>query len=156
VGAGYFGGRLMVALHDRIAIEMHAGYSPTIVAVQDPEASISVVDYKGAIVLSSIRLVGWLQPRPEQKHWAFHVTGGIGTLSRTGEAWKGIGGTSELALVAGGGLRLRVSDSLAFRFVIEDYLSRAHPRGAQLQVGRPRLHHDTVWTVGMLIPIGQP
>lgn len=156
VGAGYMGVRFMVPLMSRVMLEMHGGYAPTLVAVHDPDATTNVADHRAGLIMSSVRAVLWLQPRPETRHWAVHLTTGVGSLARVGEAWQGIGGTNEFAVVAGAGVRLRVSDTLAFRFVVEDYLSLAHIRGGGVPDPAPRLHHDTVWSVGVLVPVGRP
>lgn len=52
-----------------------------------------------------------------------HVTGGLGVLNRSGDGYDGYNGTSELVSVFGFGMNVRISESLAIRLDLEDYVS---------------------------------
>ena len=53
---------------------------------------------------------------------SLQLLGGLGALSRGGDAYAELDGTTDLSFVAGGGIRVRLSESVALRLDLEDDL----------------------------------
>ena len=148
LGSLMIGTRMALRANHTFGLEGSLAYTPSLVAITDRDQT---VDVGGAVTLASLRPVLRVHGRVAQGMWSFHLAPGVGLVHRSGSAWNGTGGTTDRAFVLAAGWRLGRSNS-AFRFDIEDYITRAAFRDASV-LSAPRLHHDVIWSFGLSIPM---
>ena len=116
----------------RFAVEGALTWSPNLVAQSDWQETI---DLEGGVWFSSVRTrlrVGGASP---QSDVTASFTSGVGVVHRYGDAWAGMRGTTDAALVFGGGLKYVDSDSgISFTVDVESFLTRT---GYTDTAGRP-------------------
>lgn len=150
LGAVMVGARMTMRAGHTFGLESSLAYSPSQVAVTDRERT---VDIGSPVTLASIRPVVRVNGKIARGEWSFHLAPGVGLVHRSGSAWTGTSGTTDGAFVLAGGWRLgRANSAKAFRFDIEDYITRAAFRDATVH-SEPRIHHDIVWSFGLSIPV---
>ena len=148
LGSLMIGTRMALRANHTLGLEGSLAYTPSLVAITDRDQT---VDVGGAVTFASLRPVLRVHGRVAQGMWSFHLAPGVGLVHRSGSAWNGTGGTTDRAFVLAAGWRLGRSNS-AFRFDIEDYITRAAFRDASV-LSAPRLHHDVIWSFGLSIPM---
>jgi len=148
LGAASVGARIGVRINQRFGFDSSILYAPGLVAVTDAS---STRDVAGRVLMMGARAV--IGTPRESGKWGFHFAPGFGVIHRHGTAWARTRGTTDAAVVIGGGVRLRLPEiSGSFRFEIEDYVSRTgfhHPR----EISNSSFHHDMLWSFGYVIPL---
>ena len=151
LGALIIGARIGTHPTRTFGVEGSATFSSTMVAITDRD---STLDISANVIMASARGVARVSGAFARGAWGFYVSPGVGLVRRNGTAWSSTAGTTDGALVLAAGARLgRLNSSKAFRFDVENYITRAafhHPTTES----RPRIHHDVVWSLGMSLPIG--
>jgi hypothetical protein len=150
LGSLMIGTRMTMRANHTFGLEGSLAYSPSLVAITDRDQT---VDVGGAVTFASIRPVLRVHGTAARGMWSFHLAPGVGLVHRSGSAWNGTSGTTDRAFVLAGGWRLGRSRS-AFRFDIEDYITRAAFHDASVR-SAPRLHHDVIWSFGLSIPMNR-
>lgn len=117
------GARLTVWLSRRVGVEAGLACAPSSVEL----AMTSSEDYEASETLDAMLLAATARallrfPLPSDVA-TLHVTGGLGVLNRSGDGYDGFSGTNELVSVFGFGMNVRISESLAIRLDLEDYVS---------------------------------
>lgn len=147
LGAGFLAILGKARVVGRLAVEGDLVFSPSMVAVRD---STGVRDRSAPVVLASLRTVLALG----SSRSAFAGTG-IGVVRRHGEVWAGTRGTTLPALVLVAGWQAPQKKGLpAARLQVEDHVSRVAFDQAFPNQTRERLHHELLWSVGLMIPLG--
>lgn len=155
LGAAMVGGRVALRATTHFQVEGAVHVSPSSVAVTDETQTF---DAGGAVILASTRLVYLARPKAMRgANGAIHLAVGGGVIERFGGAWRGIGGTQDFAMVLGGGARWSISrhPPITIKLEVEDYVSRAQFRDHRDATTRPRLSHDTVWSMGLILATGR-
>jgi len=117
------GARLTVWLSRWVGVEAALACAPSSV-----ELSVtSSEDYEASEILDAMLLAATGRallrfPLPSDVA-TLHVAGGLGVLNRSGDGYEGFSRTNELVAVLGLGMNVRISESLAIRVDLEDYLS---------------------------------
>lgn len=144
------GARLQLRPSSMFGLEMTGSISPSQVAVTN---RTSTQDVSGVVAMASVRAVFKVSGQIASGQWSFHVEPGVGMVRRYGNAWRGTGPTTDPAFVVAGGWRLgRLTSLRAFRFDVEDYITRFDYTAPNAEA-RPMLHHDFVWSFGYSIPV---
>lgn len=150
LGALSTGARLALRANSMFGVESSFMFSPSQVAITD---RLHTVDIAGPVALASVRGVFKVNGEIAKGRWSFHLAPGIGLVHRYGDAWAGSSSFTDMAYVVAAGWRLgRLHSSRAFRFDIEDYVTRFsfnHPETPT----NARLHHDVMWSFGLAIPV---
>lgn len=105
----------------------------------------------GSIFLGSLNLV-YALIRPPLEPLAITVSGGVGIVSRGGDAWKNFEDTSDIAGVLGLGLKYGIAKALWLRFDLRDYISSFEEKNlsaVSLQGGGSKLQNDLLVVVGV-------
>ena len=148
LGAVTLGARFTLHATDRFHIESNTTYSPGLVAVTDREQT---VDLRGRVFMGHVK--GLYRFAQIEDSWSFWVGTGMGVVSRHGDGWSGMRGTTDAALVLAGKARLaRLDSNKSFVLAIEDYVTRAAFENTNA-TANPRIHHDVVYSFGMSIPL---
>lgn len=151
VGTLVGGARFGVRTGEHAAIELSLAYSPSMVAVTD---AFSTVDRNAGVLFASVRAPFELTAQSAQTDWYFHAGPGVGVVARGGGAWAGYEGVMDPAFVMAGGARLHVKRSrLAFRLEIEDFVTWASFNDGLPSRTQPSVHHDLVWSMGIILPL---
>jgi len=152
LGALSTGARLGLRTSKMFGLEASAMYSPSQVAITTRSAT---VDIRGPVTMASVRGAFRVHGEMARGQWSFHLSPGIGVVHRYGDAWQGTTGGSDRAFVLAAGWRLgRLRSDRAFRFDIEDYVTRFTADNAEVQSGSRR-HHDVVWSFGLAFPVNK-
>jgi hypothetical protein len=148
LGAISIGARLTLRATERFHLESNTTYSPSLVAITDRSTT---VDLRGRVVMGHIK--GLYRMAKIPSGWSFWGGAGVGVVSRHGEGWNGMNGTTDAALVLAGKARLgRLNSDKSFILAVEDHVTRA-AFGNTNASARPRIHHDVVYSFGMSIPL---
>lgn len=150
VGTVMVGTRVYAGLAERVGLRGTIAYAPTQVAVTTVS---STEDIGAGIVLASLRGTYFLTPRTSRL--SLHIGSGIGVVDRHGRPWRGIGGTTDLALASSiGGQGGVEGSSIRITFELEHYLTRAQFDGAEHpQKTTSSLHHDLLLSLGIAIAV---
>ena len=152
LGALIIGARLGTRPTRTFGVETSATYSSTLVAITDRD---STLDIKSNVLLASVRGVARVSGTFARGEWGFYVAPGVGVVRRNGVAWNSTQGTTDGAIVLAAGARLgRLRSAKAFRFGVENYITRADFDHSTTE-SPPRIHHDVVWSFGIAMPLGQ-
>jgi hypothetical protein len=150
VGSLKVGARVTVPMNNRLALETGLGWSPGLIAQRDWKQTR---DLQAGVVLASLRARLRLTTESEDGIELF-VAPGFGLVHRYGAAWSGMTGTTDAALVLGGGLRFAQSRSrLSFSATIEDYLTRVQFTGPGGYRFSSRQHNEIVFALGANIAL---
>lgn len=125
-----FGARLRVWLNAHFGLEAALAHTQSRVQaheVASPSVFLQSEQSVGAQVTAYTVRAAW-RSGPALSPVSFQLTAGLGALSRGGDAYARLEKTTDLAVVAGTGIRLRVSDLVALRRDLEDYVSTAELR----------------------------
>lgn len=151
------GGRLTVWLSRWVGIEAGLAYAPTSL-----ELAATSTRFPGehkrlydAVLLAATGRALLRFPLPSDIATA-HVTGGLGVLNHAGDGYDELDGTTDVVTVIGTGLRVVVSERLAIRLDIEDYLSSPDlslPEGdAEVQ---NKFQHDLVVSSSLAVSLSR-
>ena len=136
-----------------LGVEASAAVGRGLVAVRD--STNSVRDIPATFVLSSVKGVLVVNPGVRDGI-VLHVATGPAVIARSGRAWadtRPAGVAPALAIAAGGSAALGKHTPWAFRFELEDVITRAQFNVGLATETRPLLHHDLIWSLGFSFPI---
>jgi hypothetical protein len=150
------GARVGVWPSSRIGIEAEAAYVSSdlegdfIISAGGRLVPFSGTE-SGSIFLGSLNFV-YALIRPPLEPLAITVSGGVGIVSRGGEAWKNLEDTSDIAGVLGLGLKYGIGRALWLRFDLRDYISSFEEKNlsaVSIQGGESKLQNDLLIVVGL-------
>lgn len=151
LGALSTGARIGLRTSNMFGIESSFMISPSQVAITDRTRT---TDIAGPVALASIRGVFKVNGELGQGAWSFHLAPGLGVVHRYGSAWQSSSSQTDRAYVLAAGWRLgRLHSDRAFRFDVEDYVTRFSFNNSDTQPTSARLHHDVMWSFGLAIPV---
>jgi len=144
------GGRLGIALGERLGLEFTGAYAPsdlkvtpTGLAGQSQDANI----FTGSGRIS-YQLVPYTSPV------AFVVTGGVGVINRSGEFYSSVANKTDIGGTVGASARFRLGSLLRLQVSAEDYVYK--PRAEIPGFGpndQKKTQNDIHLTVGIGIPL---
>ena len=150
------GARVAVWPSPRIGIEAEAAYVSSdvegdfIVAVGGQLMPVSGTE-KGNLFLGSLNFV-YALIKPPLEPLAITVSGGVGLVSRGGDAWNNFEDTSDIAGVLGLGLKYGIAKALWLRFDLRDYISSFEEKNLSavaIQGSGSKLQNDLLVVVGV-------
>ncbi|KPK56636.1 MAG: hypothetical protein AMS21_12600 [Gemmatimonas sp. SG8_38_2] len=150
------GARVAVWPSARIGIEAEAAYVSSdvegdfIVAAGGQLRPTSGTE-SGNLFLGSLNLV-YALIKPPLEPLAITVSGGVGLVSRGGDAWNNFEDTSDIAGVLGLGLKYGIARALWLRFDLRDYISSFDEKNLSrvaIQGGGSKLQNDLLVVVGV-------
>lgn len=151
-----FGARLAVWPTARIGIEAEAAYVSSdvegdfIVASGGRLIPVSGTE-SGSLLLGSLNLM-YALIRPPLEPLSIYVSGGVGFVSRGGDAFDNFEDTSDIAGVVGLGLKYGVAKGLWIRVDLRDYISSFEEKALSrfaLQGGESKLQNDLLVVAGL-------
>jgi hypothetical protein len=152
-----FGGRVAYWPTTRLGIEGAVGFSPSQVAVSEPD---NTEDITGGVVLGSLRgllrLVTLVDGNEGSgfSYWDVNLGLGAGVVARGGSAWANVSGATHPAAVLSLESRTHLARTVTIRVGVEDFLSWAtFDEGLPSETGS-RLHNDLVVTLAFQFRLG--
>lgn len=143
------GSRVALPIDGRFALEAALSWSPHLVAQSDWRETI---DLEGGTWFASARARARIAGDSNQSDAVATISTGLGVVHRYGDAWNGLRGTTDAALVLGGGIRYLETDiGVAFTVDAEGYFSRTGFMDASGQFYGGRLQKDFIVTFGTSI-----
>jgi hypothetical protein len=144
------GGRLGIALSERLGLEFTGAYAPsdlkvTATGLGDQTADANIFTGSGRI---SLQLVPYTSPV------AFVVTGGVGVINRSGEFYYGVANKTDIGGTVGASARFRLGSLLRLQLSAEDYVYK--PRAEIPGFGpndEKKTQNDIHLSVGIGIPL---
>jgi hypothetical protein len=153
VGSIALGSRVAWPFLDGFAMEAALSWSPNLIAQSDWKET---VDLEGGVWFGSARVRARLGSTSAQSETSASITTGVGVVHRYGDAWNGMRGTTDAALVVGGGLRyLEIESGIAFTVDIEGFLTRTGYTDAAGHFYGGRLQQDFIFSFGTSINLGR-
>lgn len=147
VAAVAMGVRYAQPVTSRWTLEGAATWSPNLVAQSDWKAT---VDLEGGVVFSSARARLYLSRTTARSEMAVTVVSGVGFVHRYGDAWTGMSGTTDPAVVLGGGLRYTEATSgFSFTMDIESFVTQTGYRDNSGRHYPGRLQSDVLVSFGI-------
>jgi hypothetical protein len=108
-------------------------------------------EVEGRIILASVRALWSLGAGNGAAAW--HLTTGLGILSRGSNAYEPLDGTTDIGAVVGIGTRARIGERWSLRVDLEDNISSAEFELGGASSGS-KLQNDLMLSVGLVIPLG--
>ena len=108
-------------------------------------------EVEGRVILASVRALWGLGAGGGAAAW--HLTTGVGVLSRGAYAYESLDGTTDIGAVVGIGTRARIGDRWSLRIDLEDNISSAEFELGGASSGST-LQNDLMLSVGLVIPLG--
>ena len=144
------GGRLGIALGQRLGLEFTGAYAPsnlkvTATGIGDQTADANIFTGSGRL---SYQLVPYTSPV------AFVVTGGVGVINRSGEFYSGVENKTDIGGTLGASARFRLGSLLRLQLSAEDYIYK--PRAEIPGFGpndEKKTQNDIHLSVGIGIPL---
>ncbi len=144
------GGRLGVALSQRLGLEFTGAYAPsdlkiTASGLGDQNQNANVFTGSGRI---SYQLVPYTSPV------AFAVTGGVGVINRSGEFYSNVENKTDIGGTLGASARFRLGSLLRLQVSAEDYIYK--PRAEIPGFGpndEKKTQNDIHLSIGVGIPL---
>ena len=105
----------------------------------------------GSLFLGSLNFV-YALIRPPLEPLAITVSGGVGIVSRGGDAWRNFQDTSDIAGVLGLGFKYGIARALWLRIDVRDYISSFEEKNlsaVSLQGGEAKLQNDLLIVAGL-------
>jgi hypothetical protein len=150
-------GRLAYWPGRRLGLEAAVGFSPSQVAVTDTRTR----DVSGRVVLTSVRALARLaslvdgQPGSGFSRWYINAGVGAGIMSRQGNAWANISGTTHPGVLVSLDARTPLVGPVLMRVGFENWVSWAtFDRGLQTETRR-RVQNDLIFSLGTQIRFGK-
>lgn len=150
-------GRLAYWPGRRLGVEAALGFSPSQVAVTDTRTR----DVGGRVLLSSVRAIARLaslidgQPGSGFSRWYINAGLGAGVMSRQGNAWANVLGTTHPGVLLSLDARTPLVGPVLMRVGFEDFVSwPTFDRGLQTETRR-RVQHDVIFSLGTQIRFGK-
>jgi hypothetical protein len=151
VAAVALGSRIAFPLSPRVALEGTVTWSPNLVAQSDYQETI---DLEGGVLFSSARARAQLTRRSSQSEVIATLSSGVGIVHRYGDAWTGMRGMTDAALVFGGGLRyVEAGSGLSFTIDVDNYVTRTDYTDNAGQHYGGRVQHDVLVSFGISIDV---
>ncbi len=156
-GTGFVaGGRLAVWPTARIGVELEGAYLGSdvegeIVALVDGNLVPISGDVDANVFVASLNLM-YAFIRPPLVPLSIYVSGGVGLVSRGGDFYDVFDDTSDIAGVAGLGLKYGVAPGIWIRGDVRDYISSYEEeilRVAAVRGGDAKLQNDVLISVGV-------
>ncbi len=140
------GGRIGFWLGSRVGFEATAQYAPSTLTFSaaglSDEASASILTGSGRLSFFIV---------PESQPLAILVSGGVGVIDRSGEAYADVENTRDITGTAGASARLRVGRIIHLQVNIEDYIYT--PGFASESGVEGQIQHDIQLSFGVGIPL---
>lgn len=144
------GGRLGVALSQRLGLEFTGAYAPSDLKVSasglgDQNQNANIFTGSGRV---SLQLVPYTSPI------AFVVTGGIGVINRSGDFYANVANKTDIGGTLGASARFRLGSLLRLQVSAEDYIYK--PKAEIPGFGpsaEQRTQNDIHLSVGIGIPL---
>jgi hypothetical protein len=114
-------------------------------------SSGSEPEVEGRVILASVRALWGLGGGSGASMW--HLTTGVGILSRGAFAYESLDGTTDIGAVLGIGTRARIGETWSLRIDLEDNISSAEFEFGGASSGS-KLQNDLMLSVGLVIPLG--
>jgi hypothetical protein len=151
VAAVAVGARVAHALSSRWSLEGAATWSPNLVAQSDWKAT---VDLEGGVVFGSARGRLYLNRMVPRGEVAVTLVSGVGLVHRYGDAWTGMTGTTDAALVLGGGLRYsEAASGFSFTMDVENFMTRTGYNDSSGRQYVGQLQSDVLISFGISIDV---
>jgi hypothetical protein len=144
------GGRLGVALSQRLGLEFTGAYAPsdlkiTASGLGDQSQNANVFTGSGRI---SYQLVPYTSPV------AFVVTGGIGVINRSGEFYANVENKTDIGGTLGASARFRLGSLLRLQLSAEDYIYKPRAEIPGFGPGdEKKTQNDIHLSIGIGIPL---
>jgi hypothetical protein len=139
------GGRLTVRF-SRLAVEAEAGYAFADLDV--PSVIADVVSSDASIFLGSINVLYDVFRAPFSPV-SIYLLGGGGIVSRSGELFDLLDGTTDAAAAFGLGLRFGLRPAMFLRFDIRDYISSFAPQARGGFQFETKTQHELIGTLAL-------
>lgn len=141
-----FGGRLSRMFSgDRLGVEFSLGYAGSGLEGEDSGAEID-----GSMTMWSLRLLYMLGSAGKLRPY---LAGGLGYVTRGGDAWEDIDGTGDIGGNLALGLLFPLGEMLDLRVELEDYLSSAGFSEGSFETNS-EFQNDFLLSAGIHIPFG--
>ena len=143
------GGRLGIALGERLGLEFTGAYAPsdlkvTASGVGGPAQDANIFTGSGRV---SFQLVPYTSPV------AFVVTGGVGVINRSGEFYSGIQNKTDIGGTLGASARFRLGSLLRLQVSAEDYLYKPRAEIPGFVSADKKTQNDIHLSIGIGIPL---
>jgi len=143
------GGRLGIALGERLGLEFTGAYAPsdlkvTASGVGGPAQDANIFTGSGRV---SFQLVPYTSPV------AFVVTGGVGVINRSGEFYSGIQNKTDIGGTLGASARFRLGSLLRLQVSAEDYLYKPRAEIPGFVSADKKTQIDIHLSIGIGIPL---
>lgn len=143
------GGRLGIALGERLGLEFTGAYAPsdlkvTAAGVGGPAQDANIFTGSGRV---SYQLVPYTSPV------AFVVTGGVGVINRSGEFYSGIQNKTDIGGTVGASARFRLGSLLRLQVSAEDYLYKPRAEIPGFVSADKKTQNDIHLSIGIGIPL---
>jgi len=157
------GASAAVWVNAKTGIELSMGYSGSGITVND---NGSTADTTGHVFLGSLRVLyglsqgtsgcfEFVKGAPAHCLPALYLTAGLGLVSRGGDGWSGVTGTSNISGVLGIGYRVPLNSTMAVRLEGEVFLySAAFGESGVSGTTTSEFQEDFVFSAGLAIPLG--
>lgn len=142
------GGRMALGF-GRFGVVVNADYSPSSILLSSQGVGISDTTIS-ANVLSGTGQV-WFQVLPQTSMLSFALSGGVSLTSRGGDAFQGVGNTTDVGGVVGATIGFRVGPIVHLTLSAEDYIYNAQfLSGVAVE---QKTQHDIHLNFGVGIPL---
>jgi hypothetical protein len=143
------GGRMAMGF-GRFGLEVSGEYAPSSLmfstgglgGVSDTSISANVISGTGQV---------WLQVLPQTSMVFFALSGGVSVTSRGGDAFQGVGNTTDVGGVVGAALGFRIGPVVSLTLTAEDYIYNAQFLDGI--AAEQQLQHDIHLNFGVGIPL---
>jgi hypothetical protein len=143
------GGRMAMGF-GRFGLEVSGEYAPSslmfstggLAGVSDTSISANVISGTGQV---------WLQLLPQAGIVSFALSGGVSVTSRGGDAFQGVGNTTDVGGVIGATLGFRLGPIVHLTFTAEDYIYNAQFLDGV--AAEQQTQHDVHLNFGVGIPL---
>jgi hypothetical protein len=141
-----FGGRIARMFSaNKLGVEFSLGYAGSGLEGED-----SGIEIDGSLTMWSLRLIYMLGAGGNLRPY---LAGGLGYVTRGGDAWEDIDGTGDIGGNLAVGLLFPLGETLNLRVELEDYLSSAGFESGGVE-SESEFQNDFLLSVGIHIPFG--
>src|SRR5215218_7863309 len=143
------GGRLGVALTQRLGLEFTGAYAPSDLKVSasgvgDQNADANVFTGSGRV---TYQLVPYTSPV------AFVITGGLGVINRSGDFYADVEHKTDIGGTVGASARFRVGSLLRLQLSAEDYIYKSKAEIPGFAASADKTQNDIHISLGVGIPL---
>ncbi|MEO8089153.1 MAG: outer membrane beta-barrel protein [Gemmatimonadales bacterium] len=143
------GGRLGIALGERLGLEFTGAYAPsdlkvTASGVGGPAQDANIFTGSGRV---SLQLVPYTSPV------AFVVTGGVGVINRSGEFYSNVQNKTDIGGTVGASARFRLGSLLRIQVSAEDYVYKPKADIPGFTSADKKTQNDIHLSFGVAVPL---